>query len=100
MEDLPGLVLTEEQKQARKMNKKRLRGPDEPMIPLSDGQLRDWWCDHVEHIRKFVETYPSHTLLEINLLEDHETTMTTLLSAFPQADPTCLSNLLNETNML
>jgi hypothetical protein len=97
MEDIPGLILTEDQKHARQ-NKKNRR-PDEPMLPLNDDQLSDWWCVHVQHIREFVETYPSHTLLEINLL-DHDETTSTLLSAFPQADGTCLSKLLCETNLL
>lgn len=97
MEDVPGLVLTTEQRLARQDDS--LRGPEEPMLPLKDHQLREWWCRHVRHIREFVRHYPSHALLEVNL-QDPESAAAVLLQSFPQADTTCLPKLLNETNFL
>jgi hypothetical protein len=117
MDDLPGLVLTEEQREARAALRERQRDqprnyialPDgdeggtdatsEPMEKLSDGQLRDWWCRHVRHVRRFVEHYPTHRLLELDL-GDREAATARLLRWFPQTNVTCLAELWKETDLL
>ncbi|VEU34693.1 unnamed protein product, partial [Pseudo-nitzschia multistriata] len=61
---IPGLVLTEDQRT------RRTERPEEPLA-ATESQLRDWWCHHVRHIRRFVDEYPSHTLVELDLYDNH-----------------------------
>jgi len=41
-----------------------------PTEPVNDIQLARWWCGHVKHIRKYVELYPSHKLIELELYDN------------------------------
>ncbi|KAG7340386.1 hypothetical protein IV203_023929 [Nitzschia inconspicua] len=95
--EMPGLVLTEEQYQARSLPCPTEIDEDGMVvnrcIRLSDMQLREWWCGHIHHVRRLVkDVYPSHTLLEIdfgNLAHTREA----MKELFPQANQTCLSEL-------
>ena len=62
-QDLPdlGSILTPQQRIARDQRGEK--------IMLTEEQLQRWWCVHVEHIRRFVETYPSHNLIELDLYD-------------------------------
>jgi hypothetical protein len=128
MDDIPGLVLTREQKEARMvLRTERVEQQQQyeeknneggrttttaptpssaislplqpPMERLSDGQLKDWWCRHIRHVRKFVEFYPTHRLLELDLTDEEET-YNKLLHWFPQTNATCLSELWKTTDFL
>lgn len=68
--DLPGLIMTEEQLKLRNRTELPLR---ERIPTLTKNQLRRWWCGHIQHIREFVEEYPSHRLIELDLYHDEET---------------------------
>jgi hypothetical protein len=59
--DIPGLVLTDEQRYDRDVLGEK--------IVVTEEQLKDWWCTHVLHIREFVKTFPSHTLIELDLYD-------------------------------
>ena len=72
---IPGLLLTESQRTIRKQN------PNEPLA-ATDQQLKDWWCTHINHIRKFVNMYPSHTLLELDLYNRNNKTTNALQQLF------------------
>jgi hypothetical protein len=45
-----------------------------PGLPRGVGReaedLMRWWCSHVRHVRKFVEMYPSHALIELDLYQN------------------------------
>lgn len=115
MDDVPGLVLSQEQKVARDIVREQQRQEPrfyniskknendtsitEPMEKLTDDQLRDWWCRHVQHVRKFVEFHPTHKLLELDL-QDQETSTAVLLQWFPETNVTCLADLWKETDFL
>jgi len=43
------------------------------VIPLTDTQLAKWWCGHVLHLREYVEEYPSHDLIELDLYDNDGT---------------------------
>ena len=60
---IPGLILTHDQ---------RIRRTENPVEPVAatESQLRDWWCNHVRHIRRFADEYPSHTLIELDLYDN------------------------------
>ncbi|CAJ1950009.1 unnamed protein product [Cylindrotheca closterium] len=34
------------------------------------GQMTEFWCSHVQHVRNFVKEYPSHTLIETSLYDN------------------------------
>ena len=100
--DIPGLILTKEQRIAKQYPCKIIETDNEVIdhdntsegeipivateietaslrrcVQLSDDQLRDWWCGHVKHIRKFVETYNnSHKLIELDLSNKESTIKT------------------------
>jgi hypothetical protein len=65
--DMPGLILTQKQRQARNHATSLLR---KRMVPLTDQQLRRWWCGHILHIREYVQEYPSHQLIELDLYDN------------------------------
>jgi hypothetical protein len=35
----------------------------------TDFDLRQWWCGHVKHMREFVNQYPTHKLIELDLYD-------------------------------
>lgn len=43
-------------------------------IKLSSAQLAKWWCGHALHIREYAKEYPSHSLIELDLLDSNGTT--------------------------
>jgi hypothetical protein len=95
--EMPGLVLTEEQKRARSLPCPTELDENGELVGrclrLSDSQLNQWWCNHVQHVRSLLRNvYPSHTLLELDW-KDTESARTTLQIFFPQANNSCLSNL-------
>ena len=118
--EIPGLVLTEEQRAARKhpcpeiddqSDEQRKQqqsdvdgdGIDDSAtserenrrcIRLSDDQLKDWWCGHVRHIRGFVETHRhSHTLVELDLSPENQRWTALHLEELFGANQTCISML-------
>lgn len=82
--EMPGLIITDKQRVRRaKENATR----SERAVRLSDGQLRNWFCGHVHHIREYVREYPSHRLIELDLY-DNEGTASVLADLF-QSNTTC-----------
>jgi Sulfotransferase domain len=65
--EMPGLVLTDDQLALRNRTDLPLR---ERRPTLTDQQLRRWWCGHVQHIREYVQEYPSHRLIELDLYNE------------------------------
>jgi hypothetical protein len=61
--------------------------------PVNDIQLARWWCGHVKHIRKYVELYPSHKLIELELY-DNDGSSSVLYDMFqrPSSSPSDSSN--------
>jgi hypothetical protein len=51
------------------------------------GELAQWWCSHVTHVRKFVEQYPSHVLVELDLYDDEKNS--NVMAELFQTDPSC-----------
>jgi hypothetical protein len=88
--EMPGLVLTPEQRRDRQ-TPCELDGEGVGRCKrLSDGQLKDWWSNHVRHIRRVVnDAYPSHTLIEIDLFDRGSTSK--ILKHLFRANETCLS---------
>jgi hypothetical protein len=84
--DMPGLIFTEEQ---RELIETKRRSKDARFV-LSDEQLLRWWCGHVQHIREFVKEYPSHRLIELDLLNDEETS--SLVADLFEGDSSCWSH--------
>jgi hypothetical protein len=78
---MPGLVLTEEQREASAHQERSW---------LSDEQLLRWWCGHIQHIREFVREFPSHRLVELDLLNSDETS--SLLADLFGARSSCWSH--------
>ncbi|KAG7369768.1 sulfotransferase family protein [Nitzschia inconspicua] len=68
--EMPGLILTEDQLVLRNRTDLTLR---ERRPTLTDQQLRRWWCGHIHHIREYVQEYPSHRLIELDLYHEEET---------------------------
>ena len=73
--DVPGIPRTEHQRQlldvwkatgksVSKSNKK---------LKLTNTQVAKWWCGHVLHIREYVQEYPSHSLIELDLYDTNGT---------------------------
>ncbi|KAL3896496.1 MAG: hypothetical protein SGARI_007152 [Bacillariaceae sp.] len=95
--EMPGLVLTEEQRAARSVPCREEFDEFGELVGrcvrLSDEQLQQWWCNHVQHIRKVVQdVYPTHSLLELDW-RDAQSARSTFQHLFPQANETCLSRL-------
>ena len=40
---------------------------------LTDNELKMWWCRHITHIREFVDQYPSHELIELEIYNKNVT---------------------------
>jgi hypothetical protein len=62
---------------------------------LTDQEIRNWWCGHVKHVREFVEQYPTHKLIELDLY-DTEGSSKSMASLF-NANETCWGHA-NEKN--
>lgn len=50
-------------------------------------ELYFWWCTHITHIREFVQQYPSHKLIEVNLYDSEKTS--TILATLFNSTKTC-----------
>jgi hypothetical protein len=65
-----------------------------PGLPRGVGRealdLMRWWCSHVLHVRKFVEQYPSHALIELDLYQS-DTVNARIMSQLFQIDPNASS---------
>jgi hypothetical protein len=62
--------------------------------PVNDIQLARWWCGHVKHIRKYVELYRSHKLIELELY-DNDSSSSVLYDMFqrpPSSSPSDSNN--------
>eukprot|EP00536_Pseudo-nitzschia_multiseries_P002377 jgi/Psemu1/183371/e_gw1.31.56.1 len=59
---IPGLTLTPDQALRRESN------PGEPLL-ATESQLEEFWCHHVEHVRRFADEHPSHLLIELDLYD-------------------------------
>jgi hypothetical protein len=83
---VPGLVMTSPQRQHAKdirdhyrerENRGGINQTDFPPIPspikLTDVQLAKWWYGRVLHIREYVQEYPSHALIELDLYDSNGT---------------------------
>jgi hypothetical protein len=72
---VPGLVMTPPPRQRsediRDTGEKN-RGGRKPIM-LTGVQLAKWWCGHVLHIRDYVQEYPSHALIELDLYDSNGT---------------------------
>jgi hypothetical protein len=99
--EMPGLVLSEEQQRARRKPCVLDEEGVGRCLTLSDQQLKDWWCNHIRHVRKVVQdVYPTHKLVEFDF-EDKSTTSKVLkhltLAKGLEANETCLSMLYQVT---
>eukprot|EP00531_Pseudo-nitzschia_arenysensis_P015244 CAMPEP_0116150976 /NCGR_PEP_ID=MMETSP0329-20121206/19846_1 /TAXON_ID=697910 /ORGANISM="Pseudo-nitzschia arenysensis, Strain B593" /LENGTH=359 /DNA_ID=CAMNT_0003647549 /DNA_START=294 /DNA_END=1373 /DNA_ORIENTATION=+ len=85
---VPGLVLTPEQLEgAQAYWEARSRNGTRFQLPrISNVQIAKWWCGHVLHLREYVNEYPSHALIELDLYST-ESTSDVMYDLF-QADAT------------
>jgi len=90
---VPGLMMTQEhlkqinlfRSSYNETTPKKKKNMLKKAVPkLSPNELARWWCGHINHIREYVQEYPSHKLIELDLY-DINGTSDTLYDLF-QAD--------------